>query len=62
MIFLQMVNGLRHYPVASAGAQAFRIPLIKRNWSAYCAYQGAASDLGYNMSGFSTRRIFKKGD
>jgi hypothetical protein len=29
MIFLRMVNGLRYYPVANAGAQPFRTPLFK---------------------------------
>jgi len=28
MIFLQMVNGLRHYPVAAADAQTFPHPVI----------------------------------
>jgi hypothetical protein len=28
MIFLQMVNGLRHYPVANAVAQTFPHPAI----------------------------------
>jgi hypothetical protein len=28
MIFLQMVNGLRHYPVANAVAQTFPHPVI----------------------------------
>jgi len=42
MIFLQMVNGLRHYPVANPSRKPFRIPLFKRNWSACCAYGGAA--------------------
>jgi len=27
----------------------FRIPLFKRNWSACCAYGGAARDRGYNL-------------
>jgi hypothetical protein len=54
MIFLQMVDGLRYYPVANAGAQPFRIPLFKRNWAAFRAYPHEAR--------FPNRDAFKNGD
>jgi len=43
MIFLQMVNGLRHYPVANAVAQTFPHPVILNETGVPAALtQGAA--------------------
>jgi len=59
MIFLQRVNGLRHYPVASALAQTFPHPVILNETRLPSALtKAAANDRGYNKERrFSNRRI-----
>jgi hypothetical protein len=47
MIFLQMVNGLRHYPVANAVAQTFPHPVILNETGLPAALtKAAANDRG----------------
>jgi hypothetical protein len=49
MIFLQMVNGLRYYPVANAVAQTFPHPVILNETGVPAALtKAAANDRGYN--------------
>ncbi|PYK61035.1 MAG: hypothetical protein DME43_03590 [Verrucomicrobia bacterium] len=65
MIFLQMVNGLRHYPVASALAQTFPHPVIfKRNSAAFRAYKsrGQRPSLQQGAAARRPNRLFKNGN
>jgi len=61
MIFLQRVNGLRHYPVASALAQTFPHPVILNETRLPSALtKAAANDHGNKERRFSSRRIQKR--
>ncbi|PYI40677.1 MAG: hypothetical protein DME27_06610 [Verrucomicrobia bacterium] len=63
MIFLQMVNGLRHYPVANAVAQTFPHPVILTKLDCLPRLQKPRpTTAATTRSGGFQTAVFKNGD